>query len=271
VVVFFFGLFGLFLVWFAIRSWRYRVKVRERDARVRTASAEAAEDDPYFAASDLEAHARGLFVACQSAWDARDVTQLSSLVGEDLLVEWKRRLDDFERKGWHNRVSVLGTPKIEYVGLVNREDDTEDRAVVRITASLRAFVEDRAGHRIKRSGAKSEQITLCEYWTLARSGDAAWKVVSIEQRAEGDHHLDADRGIALVRLAAGGRFFDRAGSGGWAAAGIHDGGSGGGGVRRDRARAGARPVVGRRSVRAGRPGGRGAAGGGGMGGGGGWG
>jgi predicted lipid-binding transport protein (Tim44 family) len=192
VAVFFFGLFGLFLVWFAIRSWRYRVKVRERDQRVRTASAEAAEDDPYFAGSELEGHARGLFVACQSAWDARDVTQLSSLVGEDLLVEWKRRLDDFERKGWHNRVSVLGTPKIEYVGLVNREDDTEDRAVVRITASLRAFVVDRSGRKIMRSGSKSEQITLCEYWTLARSGDAAWKVVSIEQRAEGDHHLDSE-------------------------------------------------------------------------------
>jgi predicted lipid-binding transport protein (Tim44 family) len=33
---------------------------------------------------------------------------------------------------------------------------------------------------------------LCEYWTLARSGDAAWRVVSIEQRAEGDHHLDEE-------------------------------------------------------------------------------
>jgi predicted lipid-binding transport protein (Tim44 family) len=192
VAAFFFGLFGLFLVWFAIRSWRYRVKVRERDERVRTASAEAASDDPYFAASELEGHARGLFVACQEAWDARDVERLGSLVGEDLLVEWKRRLDDFERKGWHNRVSVTGTPKIEYVGLVNREDDTEDRAVVRITASLRAFVIDRSGQKIMRSGSKSEQITLCEYWALARSGDSAWKVVSIEQRAEGDHHLDSE-------------------------------------------------------------------------------
>ena len=146
----------------------------------------------YFAASELEGHARGLFVACQEAWDARDVARLSSLVGDDLLVEWRRRLDDFERKGWHNRVSVMGTPRIEYVGLVNREDDTEDRAVVRITASLRAFVVDGSGRKIMRSGAKSEQITLCEYWTLARSGDSAWKVVSIEQRAEGDHHLDSE-------------------------------------------------------------------------------
>ena len=192
VVLIFFGFFGVFLIYLAIHSWRYRAKVRERDERVRTASAEAAEDDAYFEAAEVEGHARGLFVACQEAWDGRDVERLSTLVGDDLLVEWKRRLDDFEAKGWHNRVSVLAPPQIEYVGLVNREDDTEDRAVVRITASLRAFVEDGNGHRMMRTGSKTEKVTLCEYWTLARSGDAAWKVVSIEQRAEGDHHLDEE-------------------------------------------------------------------------------
>ncbi len=192
VAVFVFGLFGVFIVYLAIHSWRYRVKVRERDERVRTASAEAAEDDAYFAADELEAHARGLFVACQEAWDGRDVGRLGGLVGDDLMVEWKRRLDDFEAKGWHNRVSVLDSPRVEYVGLVNREDDAEDRAVVRITASLRAYVVDRDGRKMLRKGAKTEKVTLIEYWTLARSGDAAWKVVSIEQRAEGDHHLDAE-------------------------------------------------------------------------------
>jgi predicted lipid-binding transport protein (Tim44 family) len=191
-VVIVFGLVGIFLVYLAIHSWRYRRKVRERDERVRAASAEAAEDDPYFAAAELEAHARGLFVACQEAWDARDVARLSELVGEDLLVEWRRRLADFEAKGWHNRVSVLAPPEIQYVGLVNREDDTEDRAVVRVTASLRAYVVDRNGNKIMRKEVKSENIKLIEYWTLARSGDAAWKVVSIEQRAEGDHHLESE-------------------------------------------------------------------------------
>jgi predicted lipid-binding transport protein (Tim44 family) len=187
-----FGAFGIFLVYLAIHSWRYRAKVRERDQRVRTASAEAAEDDAYFEAQELEAHARGLFVACQEAWDARDLEQLSRLVGDDLLVEWRRRLDDFERKGWHNRVSVLAPPKIEYVGLVNRADDTEDRAVVRITAQLRAFVVDRDGHVIKLKDSKSEQVKLVEYWTLARADSAGWQVVSIEQRAEGDHQLDSE-------------------------------------------------------------------------------
>ncbi|MEA2401167.1 MAG: hypothetical protein QOK00_1570, partial [Thermoleophilaceae bacterium] len=192
VAALFFGAFAIFLVYLAIHSWRYRVKVRERDQRVRTASAEAASDDAYFAADEVESQARGLFVACQESWDSRDVARLSGLVGDDLLVEWRRRLDDFAAKGWHNRVAVLGAPTIEYVGLVNREDDTEDRAVVRITASLRAFVIDAAGQKVLRKGAKSEQITLCEYWTLARSSQNGWKVVSIEQRAEGDHHLDAE-------------------------------------------------------------------------------
>ena len=193
VAVIVFGFFGLFLVYLAIHSWSYRRKVRERDAAVRRASAEAASDDPYFAASELEGHARGLFVACQEAWDGRDLARLSSLVGDDLMVEWKRRLDDFAAKGWHNRVSVRGEPRIEYVGLVNREDDTEDRAVVRITASLRAYVEDSGGGHILQTGAKSENVGLCEYWTLARSGSGdAWKVVSIESRAEGDHHLDEE-------------------------------------------------------------------------------
>jgi predicted lipid-binding transport protein (Tim44 family) len=191
VALIFFVVFGLFFLYITVRSIRYRRKVRERDERVRTASAEAAQDDAYFNASEFEAHARGLFVACQEAWDARDHERLARLVGPDLLVEWGRRLDDFERKGWHNRVSVSAPPKIEYVGLVNREDDDEDRAVARITASLKAYVLDRSGRKVMRKEEKDEDITLCEYWTLARR-NGAWIVVSIEQRAEGDHHLDSE-------------------------------------------------------------------------------
>ena len=40
-----------------------------------------------------------------------------------------------------------------------------------------------------RDGEKDELVTLAEYWTLARR-NGAWMVQSIEQRAEGDHHLD---------------------------------------------------------------------------------
>ena len=182
------GVFVLFVLFLFIQGARYRRRVRERDRRVRTASAEAAEDDTYFAADELERHAAALFRAAQMSWDARDRAALAKLVGPDLLVEWNRRLDDFDRKHWHNRVEVLGEPEVRYVGITNREDDAEDRAVVRITGKLRAYVEDGNGRRIMRKGEKDEQITLEEYWTLARR-DGQWMVLSIEQRAEGDHHL----------------------------------------------------------------------------------
>jgi predicted lipid-binding transport protein (Tim44 family) len=189
VVVIFFGLFGLFLLYLTIHSARYRRKLRERDKRVRTASAEAAEDDAYFASDELERHAVALFRAAQMAWDARDRAALAQLVGPNLLVEWNRRLDDFDRKGWHNRVEVIGDPAVLYVGITNREDDTEDRAVVRIQASLRTYVLDSNGRKIMRTGEKDELVTLVEYWTLARR-NGMWMVQSIEQKAEGDHQLD---------------------------------------------------------------------------------
>ena len=189
VAVVVFGLFGLFLLYLLIHSIRYRRKLRERDSRVRTASAEAAEDDAYFASDELERHAVALCRAAQMAWDARDRAALRRLVGPDLLVEWNRRLDDFDRKDWHNRVEVLGEPSVLYVGITNREEDDEDRAVVRIDAKLRAYVLDSNGRKIMRKGEKDELVTLVEYWTLARR-DGQWMVQSIEQRAEGDHQLD---------------------------------------------------------------------------------
>jgi len=188
-VAIFFGFFGLFVLWFLVHSALYRWKIRERSRQVRTASAEAAEDDAYFGADAVERDAKALFIEAQRAWDARDRARLAELVGEDLLVEWNRRLDDFDRKGWHNRVEVVGEPTVLYVGITNREDDTEDRAVVRIQAKLRAYVLDSHGNKVMRKGEKDELVGLAEYWTLARSG-GAWMVQSIEQSAEGDHHLD---------------------------------------------------------------------------------
>ncbi len=189
-------LFGLIAVGFiafllvgAIGRARYRRERRRRVERVRAAAAEAAEDDAYLAADAVGEGAAKLFMSCQEAWDARDRERLAELVGEDLLVEWRRRLDDFERKGWHNRVEVIAGPEVEYVGLVNREDDSQDRVVVRIEATLEDYVEDRRGRRITRTDSWDTITTRAEYWTLARRGDA-WIVVSIEQQAEGDHHLE---------------------------------------------------------------------------------
>ncbi|MCW3017240.1 MAG: import inner rane translocase subunit Tim44 [Solirubrobacterales bacterium] len=192
----------LFLVFFAgatllglISTQRYNRKVAERVKRVRTASAEAAEDDAYFAYEAVEAEAADLFKAVQTAWDARDSQALSQLAGPDLLVEWRRRLHDFDMKGWHNQVRIRTGPQVQYVGMVNREDDLEDRVVIRIHAEMNDWCTTKRGEDIFHDGATSAQTSLREYWTLARSSveeDAHWILMSIEQQAEGDHHLDSD-------------------------------------------------------------------------------
>lgn len=163
-------------------------RVGQRERRVELAAAEAAEDDPAFAPEQVRSQAARLFVDIQSAWDAGDRVRLRGLVAPELLAEWERRLDDFNRKGWHNRVQPLGEPSIEYVGLINRGDDRADRVVVRIEARLRDYVEDAYGQRVGRVDGAGETSRVREFWTLVKR-DERWILQSIEQGGEGAHRL----------------------------------------------------------------------------------
>lgn len=191
----FFGLFALIVVIVVVVGWWQARKLRKkraaRDQQVRLASVEASEDDAYFHHEYVEKEAADLFLAIQAAWSQNDVDTLKRMVGADLMVEWERRLRDFERKGWHNICQVHSRPTVEYVGLVNREDDTEDRVTVRLTASMEDYVQDANGTKIMHEGSTTTTRTLVEYWTLARV-ETSWMLVSIEQDSEGAHHLDAE-------------------------------------------------------------------------------
>jgi predicted lipid-binding transport protein (Tim44 family) len=172
----------------AVGAARVRRRRRERVQQVMLAAAEAAQDDVAFDADRVTDEASQLFTDIQLAWDARDRPRLRELIGGDLLVEWERRLDDFDSRGWHSRVRVVRDPTVEYVGLVNRAADEEDRAVVRLSAPLMSWVEMPNGQRIYKTGEDDATIAFAEYWTLAKS-DGHWTLVSIEQDAEGAHHL----------------------------------------------------------------------------------
>ena len=179
--------------WGWVERARYQARRRDRVRRVELAAAEASEDDDAFDPATVREQSTQLFKDIQAAWDQRDRARLADLVGADLMVEWTRRLDDFQRKGWHNRVFVKAGPEIEYVSMVNREDDSDDRVVVRVEATLTDYVENRAGNRITHDESTSDARSLCEYWTLGkRERDGAWMLVSIEQQAEGDHNLASE-------------------------------------------------------------------------------
>jgi predicted lipid-binding transport protein (Tim44 family) len=155
---------------------------------VQLAAAEAAEDDPAFAPDVVKPAAASLFTQIQTAWDAGNRTALQKLVAPDLLTEWEHRLDDFQSRGWRNRVQPLEQPTVEYVGLTNRGGDDADCVVVRIEAKVRDYVVDRNGNHIKSEGQFSETRRLREFWTLRRRGNR-WMLGSIEQGAEGSHAL----------------------------------------------------------------------------------
>jgi predicted lipid-binding transport protein (Tim44 family) len=197
-------LIGLFLIYLVItrvmpsagRSWtargssgpKARRAVAQRTRRVQAAAAEAAEDNPAFAADAVKANATALFKQIEAAWDRGDRAALGRLVGPDLLTEWERRLSDLDRRGWRNRVQIIGEPTVDYVGL-NHKGDATDTVTVRIEAKLRDYVEDRAGNHIKRAGHLSETVRLREFWTLAQR-NGRWMLISIEQGAEGTHAID---------------------------------------------------------------------------------
>lgn len=116
-------------------------------------------------------------------------------MGPELWAEWERRLEDFKRKGWHNRVIVTGRPKIEYVGMHNAADPKDDRIVVLVEASLRDYVEDSKGRHVTRKDSHGEFSKCREYWTLGKNphkeapADLNWILISIEQEKEGAHEL----------------------------------------------------------------------------------
>ncbi len=156
------------------------------------AAEEAAMDDAAFTPESVKQAAPDLHKAIVEAWTARDRSELAKLVGPDLMVEWNRRLDDFDRKGWHNVTERLSEPGVEYLGLVNREGETSDRVTVRIEAEIRDYTVYSAGKRLLRTDDTDEVTRLPEYWTLGRHDNGSWFLVSIEQDAEGGHVLRDD-------------------------------------------------------------------------------
>ncbi|WP_026909971.1 TIM44-like domain-containing protein [Patulibacter minatonensis] len=170
-----------------------RATAREREAReaaILPAALEAAMEDSAFDPDDIRAAASGLVIDTQEAWDTRDRERLKHLVGPDLLREWTRRLDDFDRRGWHAHAGVSEAPIVKIVGITNREGEDEDQVVVHIKARAQSWVETRRGETLYEDGASGPEVTLSQYWTLGRR-EGRWILVSIEEEGEGDHNLSA--------------------------------------------------------------------------------
>jgi predicted lipid-binding transport protein (Tim44 family) len=179
----------IFFAFSAMKAVQYRRRRAARERATMLAAAEAATDDEDFDPDTVRRAATALFVDIQRMWSANDVEGLEQVVGPDLMVEWRRRLHDFRRRGWNNRCEPQGEPAVEYMGLINREGEDEDRVVVRITAAMQDYVVDRGGNVVTKKGENDTTTTLTEWWTLHPPG-ACWRLLSVEAEAEGRHHLE---------------------------------------------------------------------------------
>ena len=169
-----------------------RKRRRARERRVELASAEAAADDAAFAADEVRGEAAALLNLIVKAWTARDRVALRP----DARPRPDGRVGPPPRR---LRPQGLAQRLRDRRGARRRSTSASSTAPTTPTtasrsASGRASATSCATRTATRSSATtsaSEIVDLAEYWTLGKR-DGRWVLLSIEQDAEGAHHLDAD-------------------------------------------------------------------------------
>lgn len=175
--------------WAAEQVRAARKRRAARDRQIHPIALDAAMVEPIFDPDAVHRQAAQLFLDIQAAWTDDDRTRLAELVGPDLMTEWTRRLNDFNRRGWQNVVDVISGPEIQYISLANRADKAEDRVVVFVTAVVSDYVRvQRSGMILTHDRGRNPRTRVGEYWTLAPHDDH-WMLISIEQPEEGEYHL----------------------------------------------------------------------------------
>ncbi|NUR57666.1 MAG: Tim44 domain-containing protein [Catenulispora sp.] len=161
---------------------------RQRAAQVEARLEAVADTDATFAVDALKERAVWLYTTAQRAWTARDRAVLRQILAPVLYVKWDEELRDYEARGEVNVVEVVSGPEVELVNVANRTGETNDTVTFRITATLNDYVRRANGSSAVRKDRAKRPV---EYWTLRKDGSGAWIVASVEQAAEGAHHLTA--------------------------------------------------------------------------------
>ncbi|MGW4804518.1 TIM44-like domain-containing protein [Kitasatospora sp. NPDC004272] len=161
-------------------------RARERAVQVGARVDALAETDPTFERGALEARAAWLYTTAQQAWTRNDHAVLQQILSPVLYGKWAEELQDYASRGEVNVVEVLSGPVVELVDLANRTGEVNDTVTFRITATLNDYVRTGYGSDSVRKDGSTRPV---EYWTLRKNQAGEWIVSSIEQAAEGAHHL----------------------------------------------------------------------------------
>lgn len=159
---------------------------QQRNTQLEARIENLAQSDPTFALDALKQRTVWLYTTAQRAWTDRDRVVLRQILSPVLYVKWDEELRDYESRGEVNIVRIVSGPTIELVNIANRAGETNDTVTFRITATLDDRVQRAYGGQATRKDNSTRPV---EYWTLRKDASGAWIVASIEQAAEGAHHL----------------------------------------------------------------------------------
>ncbi|MFE0463323.1 TIM44-like domain-containing protein [Kitasatospora sp. NPDC058965] len=161
-------------------------QARKRAAQVGARVDAIADTDATFDREALERRAVWLYGTAQRAWTASDHATLQQILSPVLYGKWADELRDYASRGEVNVVEIVSGPVVELVDLANRAGEVNDTVTFRITATLNDYVRRGYGQIAERKDGSTRPV---EYWTLRKNGAGEWIVSSVEQAAEGAHHL----------------------------------------------------------------------------------
>jgi predicted lipid-binding transport protein (Tim44 family) len=193
----------LLILWLKYRNWKTSrggnlntgsdrsAHRSDAQAAARAAQVEArvdvlSDEDASFDVAALKQRAEWLYVTAQRAWTERDHSTLKKILSPVLYGKWAEELRDYASRGEVNVVEIVSGPTVEMVDVANRSGETNDTVTFRISATLNDYVRRGNGGRETRKDGSTRPV---EYWTLRKNKAGEWIVASVEQAAEGAHHL----------------------------------------------------------------------------------
>jgi predicted lipid-binding transport protein (Tim44 family) len=167
---------------------RADAQARERAAQVEARVDVLSDTDATFNTEALKQRAVWLYATAQQAWTNRDHATLQQILSPVLYSKWAEELRDYESRGEVNVVQIVSGPTVELIDVANREGEVNDTVTFRISATLNDYVRRSNGAQAVR---KDDSTRPVEYWTLRKNEAGEWIASSVEQAAEGAHHLTA--------------------------------------------------------------------------------
>lgn len=163
-----YGAYWMVAIRRAARHERGVLKEHARASRAHYAAVEAAEDNPTFSPDAIERSVTHVVTLAEDIWRGESIETLQGRPDADLISAWARSCESFLGDG----LEAVGKPSVDLLSVINRNDQEEDRVVMRVR--IRTYA------RHPRIGVhEAHHAHLDERWTFGRSG-SNWVLLSVD-------------------------------------------------------------------------------------------